>query len=241
VELDNPESDNTGRDNVELEFIYGGSFDPLHKGHINLVKEVIRHIKEIIEDNSQDYRNNSSNKNNCRITFRFLPCAIPALKKESISSFFDRSKKLKEIFTEYFLEQKIEMQVDEREGLRTTESGNKSYTIDSLKELKNEKVTTIHFLIIGADNFNSLDCWKNYRELSNYCNLLVINRPKESLSDWISLAGNYGFEAKQESNQLLETETTGCCFYLEIPEVDISSTELREKMKVNQSVKNWLA
>ncbi|PHS18966.1 MAG: hypothetical protein COA86_06805 [Kangiella sp.] len=220
---------------VALEFIYGGSFDPLHKGHVNLVKEVIRYVKELTEGES------ATNISNDSIAFRFLPCATPALKKASESVFVDRSEKLKEIFTDYFLEQKIEMQVDEREGLRSAEHGNKSYTIDSLKELKSENSSTLHFLIIGADNFNSLNCWKNYRELPDYCNLLVINRPKESLNDWMSLAKNYGFEVKQKSNQLLETETTGSCFYLEIAEVDISSTEIRKKIKVNQSVENWLA
>lgn len=233
--LDISEADNAGRNIATLEFIYGGSFDPLHKGHVNLVKEVIRYVKELIESSLQGCRNNKE------IAFRFLPCATPALKKASSSSFSDRSEKLKEIFTDYFLEQKVAMQVDERERLRSADNGNKSYTIDSLKELKNEKTSTIHFLIIGADNFNSLNCWKSYRELHNYCNLLVINRPKESLKKWMSSAENYGFEANQKSNELLETETTGCCFYLEIPEVDISSTELREKIKVNQSVESWLA
>jgi len=233
--LDVSEPDNAVRDLATLEFIYGGSFDPLHKGHVNLVKEVIRYVKELIGSNSQGYRNNKE------IVFRFLPCATPALKKASSSSFTDRSEKLKEVFTEYFSDQKIKMQVDEREGLRSAENGNKSYTIDSLKELKSENSSSIHFLIIGADNFNSFNCWKSYRELPNYCNLLLINRPKESLKEWMSSAENYGFEANQKSNELLETETTGCCFYLEIPEVDISSTELREKIKVDQSVENWLA
>lgn len=216
---------------MKFEFIYGGSFDPLHKGHVNLVKEVIQQINKLSDAKSHENA----------IHFRFLPCAVPALKNASTSSFADRSDKLKEIFTEYFLEQKIGMQVDEREELRSIETGSKSYTIDSLKELKVEGESIIRFLVVGADNFNHLAGWKNVLELSKYCNLVVINRAGESLNDWSSLASDYGFIAKQNIEHLLETKTAGFCFYLEISEVDISSTEIREKVKNNQLIKDWLA
>jgi nicotinate-nucleotide adenylyltransferase len=214
---------------VTFEFIYGGSFDPLHKGHVNLVKEVINHVKALAERSIND------------IAFRFLPCATPALKKRSTNSFSNRCDKLNEVFTSFFLEQEIDMLVDKREGVRTTAGENKSYTIDSLEELKSENDSIIRFLIIGADNFNRLKRWKNYQEIKNYCNLLVVNRAKESLEHWVSLAECYGFNAKLKNNELLKKQKLGCCYYLQIPEVDISSTEIREKIKANHSVEDWLA
>ncbi|MGB0495641.1 MAG: nicotinate-nicotinamide nucleotide adenylyltransferase [Kangiellaceae bacterium] len=214
-----------------VEFVYGGSFDPLHKGHINLVKQVISNIKQL---NSGSYK----------IQFRFLPCATPALKKKTYNSFVERSKKLRSTFTNYFIEQNIEMLVDEREGNRNVNTS--SYTIDSLRELeaenKNNNLSITRFLIIGADNFNGLARWKEYQLLSNYCNLLVINRPNESLNDWLVKAKEYQFCPQPENTHLLDlTENcVGSCYYMEIPEINISSTEIRERMKNNQSVDKWL-
>ncbi len=219
--------------NLKIEFIYGGSFDPLHKGHVNLVERVVENIKKLTKDTNHN------------ISFRFLPCATPALKKASVNDFSFRSKQLQKVFKNYFLNQNIKMLVDEREGVRSSKDGEKSYTIDSLKELSyeaisNKNIANNRFLIVGADNFNSLHRWNSYRELSSLCNLLLVNRAGESLHGWVEKAENYGFTVNQEINQLLNTKIAGQCYYMEISEVDISSTEIREKIEANQPVDDWL-
>ena len=212
---------------MNIEFVFGGSFDPLHIGHFNLVKEVVCFVKE---------------QTSSKFVFRFLPCAVPALKNRSTSSFEERSDKLKEVFTDYFKRLQLEMIVDNREFIKTDADGRKSYTIDSLRELHKEDNGVIRFFILGADNLIAFNRWKDYLEIRNYCNLLVINRPGYSMDNWNELAESYGFKVKNNNDQLLvdKKENVGQCYYLPISEVDISSSQIREKIKNNQAVDKWL-
>jgi len=188
----------------EIEFLFGGSFDPVHNGHLHVIKQ----LKKFAIDQP----------------VRILPCSVPALKKVTGASFLQRVVMLEHAIRE--LDENAEnIVIDPREGSRQ----GKSYTFDTLVELGQQYPDRNFILVIGSDNLESLKYWHNWRQLFEHCHLLVVNRPGASIKDIDAIAVSLGFcEAKTH----LKLETTPCGRYycLNIEEKDISSTEIRNRV-----------
>jgi len=93
-----------------------------------------------------------------------------------------------------------------------------SYTIDTLTYLS-EKYPRYTFLpIIGGDNFEGLNKWKNYKELISGYTFLVYPRP------------GYTQKASFEGNFI----------WLDAPLMEISSTFLRDAIKKQHDVRHFL-
>jgi len=89
-----------------------------------------------------------------------------------------------------------------------------SYTIDTLKELK-KKIPYAEFtVLIGADNFNIIDEWKNISELIKLTDFIVCRRPGNTI--------------KQSSMIYMKNSTRFVFFENEM--FDISSTFIREQL-----------
>lgn len=94
-----------------------------------------------------------------------------------------------------------------------------SYSVDTLKELKKTYGSQTRFyFIIGADIFPELVTWKNYKVLAGLCEFIVVHRP--------------GYDASEGS--LTETFTV---HFLEMPLMDISSSDVRERLIKSKSIK----
>lgn len=128
--------------------LYGGSFDPVHLGHIALA-EALRdrfHFQEI----------------------RFLPAARNPLKGDAS----DNRHRL--AMLELALNGKQALTIDTRELHRPPPS----YTIDTLRELRHELGDDASLVfIMGQDSYNDLPRWKDWQQLTHYAHLLVVNRP----------------------------------------------------------------
>ncbi len=88
-----------------------------------------------------------------------------------------------------------------------------SYTYDTLKKLKKENPENIYFEIIGEDSAEYLDKWKEIDELLKITQFLVFRRN-----------GNY----KQNHKNIKVLET---------PIIQISATQIRNKIKKKESIK----
>ncbi|WP_322941737.1 nicotinate-nucleotide adenylyltransferase [Mycoplasmopsis canis] len=126
--------------------IYGGSFDPIHKGHIKLAKYAIKAL----------------NLDKLLI----IPAYVSPFKNKGISI----EDKINMI--ELVLEQKMELCLFEAK--RNTVS----YTIDTIKYLKNKYPNDELFLIIGSDNLPKLHKWKDVDQIFSLSNLVVLKRTK---------------------------------------------------------------
>ncbi|SFL88951.1 nicotinate-nucleotide adenylyltransferase [Nitrosomonas communis] len=130
--------------------IYGGTFDPVHFGHLRVAEELI----EILQLDE----------------IRFLPAGYPRLRNEPIASQHHRKTMLYEAIRDnkkFFL--------DDRELRRSGES----YSVESLRELRDEfkgKKAAFCF-IIGVDAFLKLPNWHLWRELFELSHLVIVNRP----------------------------------------------------------------
>jgi nicotinate-nucleotide adenylyltransferase len=131
--------------------VYGGTFDPFHKGHENVCRSILSH-DEISE-------------------LRIVPCAIPALKAEANASKSQRLEMLNLWKTKQCQAEQQRLIIDPIEVNRQ----GPSYTIDTLEWLKTHFGCAIVF-VLGADAWNSLSKWYRYSELSALVSFWVFQR-----------------------------------------------------------------
>ncbi|HHE37526.1 MAG TPA: nicotinate (nicotinamide) nucleotide adenylyltransferase [Candidatus Cloacimonetes bacterium] len=97
-----------------------------------------------------------------------------------------------------------------------------SYTDDLIKQLRKKFPEYEFYFIIGADNVHELPLWHNYRWLIDNVRIVVVNRPEIDKSKWRNL---------DFLNKLL---------FVEMKPVDISSTEIRERIRKQESIKEMV-
>lgn len=194
--------------------IFGGSFSPPHNGHVNSVTTVQKKMgfdKIHIIPNAQNPLK--------------VPTELPAAEHR-----LEMAKLAFATYGQQFF-------VDDIELTR----GGKSYTIDTVMELRKTYQAKDLYLIIGADNFYSFSEWKDYKKLLNEVNLVVTTRPGSSLPTDESEYPNYlnGLIAESDFGTL-ELTTGRSVEFLTLQDLDISSSELRKKLRVGRPVEKYL-
>ncbi len=130
--------------------ILGGTFNPIHLGHLILAEEVMNLVglDKII----------------------FIPCYIPPHKSsKGVIRVTSRLNMVK-----FAIESNPRFCVSDIEA----KVKRKSYTINTLKALK--KVFPLHtdfFLIVGSDALEELSRWKNFKEIQKLAEVIVAVRP----------------------------------------------------------------
>jgi len=132
--------------------ILGGTFDPIHFGHINPAINAAKWLKL-----SQ---------------LTLLPAHIPPHKNQTTASALHRKAMVSLVCDGSPL-----FKLDDRELLRNSPS----YTVETLKEIKKEQPQSQLFFIIGMDSLLSFTSWHQWREILSNCHLVVNARPEHSL------------------------------------------------------------
>lgn len=158
--------------------IYGGTFNPVHYGHL-LNAESVR----------QEYSLD-------RILF--IPDKKPVHKPGTdLADPYDRMNMLKLAVSgnSYFEVSDIEIK-----------SEKPSYTIYTLESLAELYPDAELFLIIGSDSFNELDTWRSYMEIISRVHVIVMKRPDstELRSDIMALGDSFLFH----DNPMIEISST---------------------------------
>ena len=100
-----------------------------------------------------------------------------------------------------------------------------SYTIDTIGELKRLYDKAQLYLIIGADNLLSIHTWKDYKRVLEEVNIIVANRLGSKrllvVEEIERLNNSLGVNIKNINSPIIE----------------ISSTEIRERVRQNKSIK----
>lgn len=180
--------------------LYGGTFDPIHKGHISIATAV----SQLIPNDG----------------IHFLPCKKPVLKQETQTTTENRVAMLK-----LALEAYPSFSIDYREIERDTPS----YMVDTLKSLHQENTDRHLILLIGMDAFNSLPQWHDYLSLFDYANILVVNRAgtARQLNEKLQAL----IKARLIPYQQLHQHKQGKITFIELDEIPVSSTEVRNRLK----------
>ena len=134
--------------------IYGGSFDPVHLGHLKTA---------------------TSLKTELHLDHLFLlPCCEPVHKVGLKYSSNDRLKMLNLAIDNFST-----LEIDSREISR----GGGSYMIDTLRELKRIYKDEPICLIIGMDSYLKIKTWKDWQEFSKLVHMVILQRQGFDLID----------------------------------------------------------
>ena len=133
--------------------IFGGTFDPIHFGHLRLALE----LKQLLQFDEM----------------RLLPCHLPPHRATPAVTSELRAQMLRLALADC-----PELMLDEREMARATVS----YTYDTLCELRADLGAEVSInLCLGTDAFAGLTQWHRWQELPQLANLVVVARPGWSL------------------------------------------------------------
>ena len=134
--------------------VYGGSFDPVHSGHVGAVRMAMEGL-------SLD-----------RVIV--IPAALSPFKTKTCFTAEQRLELVRLAFAGM-----PNVVVDDREMKRE----GVSYTIDTMREIAAENPGAKLYFIVGHDSLGNLKQWKNYDELSKLCEFQSYERTRESSSE----------------------------------------------------------
>jgi nicotinate-nucleotide adenylyltransferase len=191
--------------------ILGGTFDPIHYGHLRLAEEVgetlnLEHIY-------------------------LIPAAQPPHKgQRSVSAFEHRLEMTRIASAESPLLKVLDIEA-RREGF--------SYSIETLKILHSmyPPDLDLHF-VLGMDAFLEIETWKDFRDLFTYAHFVVIQRPgfpPDILSTFLPTLG-VNFEKMNTANRFAAPSGYEV-IPMEATLMDISSTKIREKVARGKSIR----
>lgn len=179
--------------------ILGGTFDPVHVGHIRLAIEAfeVLHLSavRIIPLNQPNHR--------------APPVAAAEHRFEMLQASVDGER----------------LVADDRELRR----GGVSYTIDTLQSLCAEFPQAPLYLLLGADAFQGLCGWHRWRELLEYCHLVVVARPATGADLDPRLRHLVDTVATSDLDSLRD-QRCGRIYFQPIPLLPISSTDIRARI-----------
>ena len=194
--------------------LFGGTFDPIHRGHLNVARAAARRfrLREVW----------------------FIPADIPPHKQKAIiTSYFHRYSMLTLAVANEpdFLPSLLEAPEPEAHMERRP-----SYTIDSVRKVKAglRRGDRLYFLL-GADAFRDIAKWHKVEELLRECEFIVAARPGYSLESVASSLPKALRPTLKElrADRLEEAlRRRGITLHL-LPETheDISATHIRRAMK----------
>jgi nicotinate-nucleotide adenylyltransferase len=190
--------------------ILGGTFDPIHLGHIQLAKYTLTHcfLKEII----------------------IAPNYTPPHRKKPVANPKQRLKMIR-----LALENYPNFTADDREIRRQ----GKSFMIDTLKSLRKDFPNTSLCLILGFDTFANLPSWHEWKDLLKYANFIVINRP-DVATKITSPVKKLLKTAEITDPKELSENLNGKIYQLQMPPIPISAAKIRKQLKHGEKPKDLL-
>jgi len=197
--------------------IFGGTFNPIHKGHVKAAKDVQKtfQLDKIL----------------------FIPSYIPPHKASpDIASPLHRMKMVELAISPYprFVPSSIEI-----------DAGGKSYSILTVAKLKEKFLDTSMFFILGVDAFLEIETWRDHEKLLEQCHFVVISRPGYYLRDAIKTVGKEYTERMvwvSDSFKYGKNQNRGHkIFFLSISALNIASKDVREKVKEGKYIGNFVA
>ncbi len=103
--------------------------------------------------------------------------------------------------------------------------GGKTYTVDTIAEIKAINPGLEIYFVMGADEILSIESWREPERLLKMCAFIAVTRP--------------GFDkSRVEEKTKTIREKYGCeIYFLEVPALDISSSDIRERIKKGKSAR----
>jgi nicotinate-nucleotide adenylyltransferase len=191
--------------------ILGGTFDPIHFGHIYTAKQTALWL-------------------NLDKLF-ILPSHIPPHKSKTSANAQQRLN-----MAELACREDPILTLDKRELNKES----LSYTVETFEEIRDEYIDAQLFFIVGMDSLLTFSTWHKYEKILSLCHLVVNSRPNFTVDknnvELMQLLANHYISHPAE----LQQKKAGGILLHDTKDWHISSTDIRKKFKNNQNCDDLL-
>jgi len=185
--------------------ILGGTFDPIHNGHLRLAMELATELK--LEQ------------------VRLIPNGRPPHRDQPVATPGQRAKWIRVATANEPL-----LRLDDRELMRK----GASYTVDTLASLRAELPDTPLCLIMGRDVFAKLPSWHEWTRLFDYAHIVLIERP-DLTSEYAAQATQALEDRRVDEAQALHQSLGGHIYCYAPPPLAISASRIRQLLSTGES------
>jgi nicotinate-nucleotide adenylyltransferase len=186
--------------------ILGGTFDPIHYGHLRPAQEVL-HALDLAE-------------------VRIIPAANPPHRRSPLATMEQRLRMAELAVAEF-----PGLRVDDREIKR----GGPSYTVLTLESLRGEFGARPLCLLLGMDAFGGLETWHQWQRLPELAHFVVMTRPGWSVPAAGVLPAWARGRFAHVAGDLTQTGA-GKIYFQTVTPQDISATRIREAIARSEPV-----
>ena len=187
--------------------LYGGTFDPIHFGHLRTALEVGEALGGA--------------------EVRLLPAHVPPMRGAPGATAEQRRR-----MVELAVEGVEGLSLDDRELRRE----GPSYMVDTLAEVRAEVGEQPICLILGMDAFARLDGWHEWRRLTELAHLVVMNRPgsrpplEGAVADLLNAR-------RVDLHHELERRPAGSILVQTVSALEISATDIRRRIRAGHDIR----
>ena len=187
--------------------IFGGTFDPVHLGHLRPALEVQQALQfdEV----------------------RFIPAGQPPHREAPHATTSQRLTMLRAA-----IDNQPGFVIDEREIQRE----GPSYMVDTLASLRNELAQVPLCLILGYDAFLGLPRWHQWQQLIELCHLVITHRPGWNHDDLDNSLQSL-VQQHEIASEGLSGQVAGGLVFVPVTQLDISATGIREQIRAGQDIR----
>lgn len=116
--------------------------------------------------------------------------------------------------------------------------GGKSYTVETLAQMRQERPEDQLFFIIGSDSYLELGLWHRYTAIFPLASLIVVERPEKKITEPLKqLPETVRDQFVHEADNLLRHSSGTSIRFVIGTRLDISSSQLRERVARQQSIR----
>ncbi len=180
--------------------IYGGTFDPIHFGHLRSALEVAEQLSlsKVLMVLSAQPPHRDTPQVSIQHRWQMLQLALSG---------------------------QTRLLADDREMLRD----GPSYTYDTLSSVRKEHGDAPLCLILGGDVFAGLATWHRWQELLDLAHIVVMRRAGEAVK-WDSQIKQYYAKAATGEQSELSSAPAGAIYELDVTPLHISATSIRQSL-----------
>ena len=192
--------------------LFGGTFDPIHWGHLRSAEEV-----------RENYR---------LARVYFIPASIPPHKSgRTTTPARDRLQMVR-----------LAVARNPRFSVSTVELARPglSYSIDTIRDFADQlRGGDSLYFIIGLDAFREIGTWKDFKEIFSLCNFIVTSRPGSKESDPLKGTGVavkklFCYDSKRKNYRHRSGTRVN---FIELTDIAISASEIRALVQKGKSIR----
>jgi len=187
--------------------ILGGTFDPIHNGHLRTALDVQQCLS--LEE------------------VRFIPCGEPPHRVAPVAEPIQRLSMVRAAIAG-----QEKFKLDDREIRRK----GPSYMVDTLASLKEDFKDKSLCLILGTDAFNGLEQWHRWQHIFEFANVVVMQRPAIKGQNELNKRLLLLLKDRLVDADILKKKQDGGIAFVPVTQLDISATKIRQQWQQGKDI-----